>query len=689
MPLTGSIACASDWTTPVPFDQLTGAKTALLPFPQDVKWGSQDWKPASASAVFYPADQEIPLAPAFRELEAIFTKRSLKLTSTKQPNDAALRLSIDPQVVSQAEGYTLIIDAKGVTLTGHDAAGVHYGVQTLRQLLRNKEGTALQHATIRDWPSFQLRGFMHDTGRNFQSVESLKKQLDHFAAYKLNVFHWHLTDNPGWRIECRSYPQLNDPKFHTRDKGTFYTYDQIRDVIAYARARHITIIPELDMPGHSAYFDRTFGFGMGTPQGMDILEKLIAEFCREIPKESCPYLHIGSDEVHIKEPQVFMQRMLKAVRDQERTPMVWSPGLKADATTIRQLWGDEGIDNSDRSSSSPFVDSDGYVNGIDPLLIVQRFFFRQPAKRAQGSEQALGGILCCWPDTRVENKTNIFRHNAVWPATLTFAEAYWRGRPQNAPNYLNVQPDAASAQGKAFREFENRLASHRDGYFAKEPFPFVKTSQLAWQVIGPFPRSKEEPGTKSFEVEQHIQPSYSIQGKDFTWKPARGGTLMLSERRGSGLLGKAKTGTSYAYTNLFTQNARTIHAWIGFETPARSNRQCGGIPPAGMWDAFGGNVWINDKPLPAPAWKNPGTQQHLKPTWFSPANEIPFEDEEFYWTREPAHIELKAGWNKVLLRVPCGYADQNWSVTFIPVKQSGTRWIEDESVIASPEKQSP
>lgn len=93
---------------------------------------------------------------------------------------------------------------------------------------------------------------MHDTGRNFRTVDMLKKEIDLFSQYKLNVFHWHLTDNPAWRIECHAYPQLNDPKFQRkgRDEGKFYTYDEIRDVIRYARERGIIIIPEIDMPGH-------------------------------------------------------------------------------------------------------------------------------------------------------------------------------------------------------------------------------------------------------------------------------------------------------------------------------------------------------------------------------------------------------------------------------------------------------
>ena len=103
---------------------------------------------------------------------------------------------------------------------------------------------------------------MHDTGRNFQTIEMLKETIDLMSLYKINYFHWHLTDNPAWRIECKVYPQLNDAQYQRpgRDCGKFYTYDEIRELIAYAKERGITVMPEIDMPGHSAYFRNAFGF---------------------------------------------------------------------------------------------------------------------------------------------------------------------------------------------------------------------------------------------------------------------------------------------------------------------------------------------------------------------------------------------------------------------------------------------
>jgi hypothetical protein len=689
LPLAAS-ADSTDWIPPVPLPILAKAKAPLIPFPREVKWSRDNWQIGVRTQIVYPRAQSAELAIAAQKLQGYFATQGLKVAvkslDGELPDNAHfIRLSIEKDATPKAEGYKLTVNGDGVALRGNDVAGVFYGVQTLRQMLRIHGNIAeVQHAEIRDWPAFAIRGFMHDTGRNFQTAESLKAQLDRFADYKLNVFHWHLADHPGWRVESRAFPILNDPQHQSRDKGAFYTYDQIRDVMRYARERHITIIPELDMPGHSDYFDRAFGFGMSSPQGMEVLEKLIAEFCDEIPADLSPYFHLGADEVHISNAQEFMERMLRAVRAQNRQPMVWNPGLKPDLQTVLQNWNDEEGTPFENPENNRFVDSGGtYLNLYDPLLIVQRLFFRQPAQQAQGDDRALGAILCLWPDTRVDDKAKIFRHNALWPGVLAFSEAIWQGRPRHAPDYLSVQPAEGTAEAKSYAEFESRIAAHRDRCFANEPFPLVKTSHLAWSVVGPFPRTKEMQGDFPFEPEKEIRESYDINGQTLSWQTVRGGTVMLSSPENDGVLSTRDISTAYALTYLYSDKPRGIHAWLGFETSSRSSRQAGGIPRQGQWDAFGAQVWINDAPQPAPHWQNPGTNQHLSPTYSSPANEIPFEDEEFYWTREPSKIQLKAGWNKVLIRTPFAYDGQRWSYSFIPVRQQGGRWIEDESVISA------
>ena len=238
---------------------------ALVPAPQKVEWrgGEVDCSRCQISA---------PAVAAFAagELEQFLAGAEKNSSRTK------ISLRIGPVGSTNLEPYSLDAAKDGVVITAPKPAGLFYGVQTLRQLLAGT--TKLRCCHVEDWPAVPLRGFMHDTGGNFQALDLLKAQLYIFAAHKLNVFHWHPTDNPARRIECRAFPQLNDPKFQMRDVGQIYSDAQIRGLIAYARDGHITIIPELDMPGHSAVFKRVFGFDMSSPQGMDVLEKLIADY---------------------------------------------------------------------------------------------------------------------------------------------------------------------------------------------------------------------------------------------------------------------------------------------------------------------------------------------------------------------------------------------------------------------------
>jgi hexosaminidase len=167
--------------------------------------------------------------------------------------------------VAQAEGYALTVTPQGIRIAARDDAGLFHGAITLYQLLTPdaKRGAVdVPALSIRDWPRFRWRGLMLDSARHFQSVAEVETLLDQMAQHKLSVLHWHLTDDQGWRIEIKRYPELTrigawrtppgaghdgEPKRY----GGFYTQDEIRQVVAYAAARHITIVPELDMPGHA------------------------------------------------------------------------------------------------------------------------------------------------------------------------------------------------------------------------------------------------------------------------------------------------------------------------------------------------------------------------------------------------------------------------------------------------------
>ena len=165
-----------------------------------------------------------------------------------------------------AEGYEMTVSCDGILIIGGDEAGVYYGLQTLRQILVTNEGR-VPSGFIAAEPSFSYRGAHLDVARHFFSVEDVKTYIDILAAHKLNRLHWHLTDDQGWRIEIKAYPELTElgsmrketlvghglePKWWDGTPyGGYYTQEEIRDVVKYAAERYITIIPEIEMPGHA------------------------------------------------------------------------------------------------------------------------------------------------------------------------------------------------------------------------------------------------------------------------------------------------------------------------------------------------------------------------------------------------------------------------------------------------------
>src|SRR4051812_11787867 len=178
-------------------------------------------------------------------------------------NGVGVRIEIMPG--GAAESYRLVVTPRGATISAPDSAGLFYGLQTLRQLVEAR--TPVRAISIDDAPRFRYRGLHLDVARHFMPVDFVKRYIDLLSRFKLNTFHWHLTDDQGWRIEIRKYPRLTEIGGCRREtmleKNSnpyigdgvpvcgFYTQDQIRDVVAYAQRRHVTIVPEIEMPGHA------------------------------------------------------------------------------------------------------------------------------------------------------------------------------------------------------------------------------------------------------------------------------------------------------------------------------------------------------------------------------------------------------------------------------------------------------
>ncbi len=244
------------------------ATPALIPQPARVEPQPGTFRVTAHTVVSVPPGDAETLRTARYLVDLVRRTRGLTLTvklQTHAPLDA-IRLVHDARApVEQPEGYLLSVDQGGVEVRARSGAGVFYGAMTLWQLLTpdaEHGDVVLADVSIRDWPRFGWRGLMLDSARHFQSVDTVKHLLDAMAQHKLNVFHWHLTDDQGWRLQIKRYPKLTEigawrtpPGAGTHGEpkryGGFYTQAQVRDIVAYAAARQITVVPELDMPGHA------------------------------------------------------------------------------------------------------------------------------------------------------------------------------------------------------------------------------------------------------------------------------------------------------------------------------------------------------------------------------------------------------------------------------------------------------
>lgn len=224
---------------------------------------------------------------------------------------------VDLSLAKKGE-YTLKIDEKGIFVSAKDDIGFFYADKSIEQLLLQG---ALPHCEIKDLPKYEYRGFMLDCARHFFSVETVKKQIDMISKFKMNVFHWHLTDDQGWRIQIDKYPLLTEiGSYRAGTRGDnkpvsgYYTKDEIREIVAYAKERYIDVIPEIDMPGHFSSACASYphlscsgvrpnvkeGFGIhvdvacaGKESTYEFIKDIIDEVVELFPYE---YVHLGGDE---------------------------------------------------------------------------------------------------------------------------------------------------------------------------------------------------------------------------------------------------------------------------------------------------------------------------------------------------------------------------------------------------------
>ncbi|MEZ4881833.1 MAG: beta-N-acetylhexosaminidase [Flavobacteriaceae bacterium] len=486
----------------ISFGMFAQNEIALIPKPQSLELKNGTFKIDKNTTIYFEPEFEIAgnFLNDFLQKGAGF---SLKKTSEKEANIVFVKDASQP-----SEGYFLDVSDSKIVIKTSDASGAFYAVQTLRQLLPSpltpEGGTvALSQLTITDFPKFQYRGMHLDCARHFFDVEFVKKYIANLALLKMNYFHWHLTDDQGWRIEIKKYPELtskgafreetlighyNDTpqKFDGKRYGGFYTQEEIKEVVAFAAKHNVTIIPEIEMPGHataaiSAYpqlgctgtqipvattwgvFEDIF---CPNEQTFAFLEDVLEEVISLFPSQ---YVHIGGDEApkiqwknctHCQQmiqdldlkdehglQSYFIQRIEKFVNAKGKKIIGWDEilegGLAPNATVMSWRGTQGGIDAAKQKhdvimtpNSHAYFDyyqSDKpgeplAIGGFIPLKKVYSFNPIPKELDAEESKYILGAQANLWTEY-IDSEEKV--EYMVFPRIFALSEVTWSGPSEN------------------------------------------------------------------------------------------------------------------------------------------------------------------------------------------------------------------------------------------------------------------
>ena len=557
-------------------------------------------------------------------------------------------LTMEEKYVSQIEGakfqeeaYHLTVTGKRIILEATTPKGMYWGKQTLEQLkyTKNKK-TYLPQCEITDWPAFRIRGFMHDVGRSYIPVEELKREISLLSRYKINVFHWHLTENQAWRLECKKYPQLNAPENMEREKGKYYTLEEARQLVEFCKQHQVLLIPEIDMPGHSAAFERTFKTDMQSEKGTQILKDIIDEVCATF---DVPYLHIGTDEVQFTNPD-FVPMMVKYIRDKGKKVISYNPGwnYKPGEIDMTQLWSYRGK----AQKGIPAIDCRyHYANHFDTYADLVAMFNSRIYNQPEGSDDLAGSIVAFWNDRYIDNTPQLLAENNFYPYMLTLAERAWRG---GGNCYFDGKGtllwEDEPEQLAAFKEFEDRLLWQKNTWLKEVPFPYVRQTQSEWQITDAFPNGGDL--NKVFPPEEKEDSVYQYEGKTYKTRKIIGNGIYLRHVWGTLVPGfyanPQENHTAYATRWIYSPKERKTKLALEFQNYSRSESDL--APRQGTWDYKCSRAWLNGQEIMPPVWKNTNAER---------SNEITLKNEN-YMSRPAIDITLKKGWNKLMLKLPVG-----------------------------------
>jgi hexosaminidase len=443
----------------------------LMPTPASVQPGTGSLRIDSSFSVRLDGYTEARLDRAVQRFLRTLSRQTAIPFPTKATASAKPTLVIhtdhaskEVQELSEDESYVLGVTPEGAKLTAPTPLGAMHGLQTFLQLVDvSPDGFAAPAVVITDKPRFPWRGLMIDVARHFIPLDVLRRNLDGMEAVKMNVFHWHLSDNQGFRVESKKFPKLHE----LGSDGLYYTQEEVRDLIAYARDRGIRVVPEFDMPGHTtAWFvgypelasgpgpyeiERRWGVFDPAMDPSDekvykFLDDFIGEMARLFPDR---YFHIGGDEVNGKQwdanPKIqefkrahnlqtneafqayFSQRVQKIVTKHGKSVVGWDevfvPGVPKDI--VIQSWRGQASLAQAASQGYRGILSNGYY--LDLGWSAARHYSADPlggdaAKLTPEQQQLiLGGESCMWAE--YVNPENI--DSRIWPRNAAIAERLW------------------------------------------------------------------------------------------------------------------------------------------------------------------------------------------------------------------------------------------------------------------------
>lgn len=597
-----------------------------------------------------------------------FNKSGVGIKAGALPVRAEIADSVSGAPAGNEEAYSLEITPAGINIKATSEAGIHLALQTIRQLAEQApDGTlTLPECNITDWPAFPWRGLLIDTGRTYISPEELKREIDALELFKMNVFHFHFTENQAWRMESKVFPQLNDSANMARQPGLYYTLEEARELADYAAERGVLFLPEVDMPGHSAAFEKTFGVTMQTPEGREIIKKLVDEVCETFP--DVPYLHIGTDEVQFTD-STFVPDMVAYVRSKGKKAATWNPGWRyaPGEIDLSQMWSYRGRP----VPGIPSIDSRfHYLNHFDTYADLVALYRSSIYGQPQATPDIIGTEIAVWNDRFVADERNNVAMNNIYPSVMAIAERSWLGGGTEYFDSLGTNiATPGSDDFNQFADFERRMLHHKATSLADAPIAYVAQTPVRWRITEAFPNGGDL--TASFPPEQEgMKLTYTYADSIFTTGEASGAGIYLRHVWGTLIPTYYKNPkpnhTAYAFTRVYSPVDQTVG--LQAETQNYSRSEPDVAPPQGKWDFRDSRIFINGEEINPPVW----TATHSKRD-----NELSLGNENMA-ARAPLQVKLKKGWNDVMLKLPVGEFSTpetrlvKWMFTFVFTTPDGS-----------------